>query len=132
MRVVLDTNVVMSGIYFGGQPAAILTGAAQRRCELVASTVILDEYLAVNERLSRSYADAADAALLSLIVDSVTIVTPTELSEQICDDPDDDIFFACALAARSVVVSGDRALRRASGYQAVEVLSPRSFLARFG
>ena len=48
----------------------------------------------------------------------------------VCDDPDDDKFFACALASGSnlSVVSGDRHLLRVSGYQNIEVLKPRDFL----
>jgi predicted nucleic acid-binding protein len=53
------------------------------------------------------------------------------LPELVCDDPDDDKFFACALASGSdLIVSGDRHLLAKSGYQKVEVLRPREFLER--
>jgi len=45
-------------------------------------------------------------------------------------DPDDDKFMRCARAAGAVVVSGDRDLLEASGWSAVEVLTPRGFPER--
>jgi predicted nucleic acid-binding protein len=55
MRVVLDTNVLVSGIFFTGPPATILAAWASRRFELVASVEVLAEYRRVGARLgSRS------------------------------------------------------------------------------
>jgi predicted nucleic acid-binding protein len=49
-----------------------------------------------------------------------------------CDDRDDVKFLACAISGKATcVVSGDRALLRASGYERIEVLTPRSFVKRF-
>lgn len=54
----------------------------------------------------------------------MTIVT-------VCTDSTDDMFLACAIAGDSrVVVSGDKALLRTSGYRGIEVLTPRAFLSR--
>jgi predicted nucleic acid-binding protein len=50
----------------------------------------------------------------------------------VCDDEDDVKFLACAIAGRAFcVVSGDRALLRASGSEGIEVVTPRNFLTRF-
>jgi predicted nucleic acid-binding protein len=69
--------------------------------------------------------------LLTLLAVHSEVVEPQELDEQVCDDPDDDKFLACALAAgASVVVSGDKHLRRVSGWGGIEVLSPRQFTGR--
>ncbi|MBK6848406.1 MAG: PIN domain-containing protein [Proteobacteria bacterium] len=57
------------------------------------------------------------------------LVDPIDLGEAVCEDPDDDKFLACALAARAkVVVSGDRHLLQVSGYRGVEVVRPRALL----
>jgi len=49
-----------------------------------------------------------------------------------CDDEDDVKFLACAISGRATcVVSGDRALLRASGHEGIEVVTPRDFLSRF-
>lgn len=56
---------------------------------------------------------------------------PIPVPVSACDDPDDLKFLACALGGgASLVVSGDRALLRASGFQGVEVVTPRDFVRR--
>ena len=52
MRVVLDTNVLVSGVFFSGLPRRILEAWRDRRVELVVSLEILEEYRRVGERLS--------------------------------------------------------------------------------
>ena len=60
------------------------------------------------------------------------IVEPIALPTDACDDEDDVKFLACAVAGKaSCVVSGDRALLRASGYEGIEVITPRQFLTAF-
>ncbi len=57
---------------------------------------------------------------------------PVKLEESVCEDPDDDKFFACTLASGSrVIISGDKHLLRVSGYEGIEVLKPREFVDRF-
>ena len=61
-----------------------------------------------------------------------TVVDAPPLPESVCDDPDDDMFLACAIASGAeIVVTGDRALLRASGYGGVEVLSPQTFVDHY-
>ena len=60
MRVVLDTNVLVSGIFFTGSPAQVLAAWAGGRFELLASVEILAEYRRVGTRLGSKYA-AVDA-----------------------------------------------------------------------
>jgi predicted nucleic acid-binding protein len=61
----------------------------------------------------------------------VRVVLDTNVVIPVSDDPDDDMFLAVALASQSeVVVSGDRDLRRVSGWRGIEVLTPRQFIDR--
>jgi hypothetical protein len=55
MRVVLDTNVLMSGIFFGGEPGKILNAWRAGEIVLVASAEIVEEYIATAEALSARY-----------------------------------------------------------------------------
>jgi len=67
--------------------------------------------------------------LLILLAASCEFVDPVPLPQQLCTDRDDDKFIACALAAHCpVIVSGDRALLRLSGYGGIAVLRPRDFV----
>ena len=55
MRVILDTNVLISGIFFKGPPHNILRAWRDKRCELIVSEEIFQEYINVCERLQDKY-----------------------------------------------------------------------------
>lgn len=59
MKVVLDTNVLASGIFWGGAPLKILTLWKQEKIQVLASEAILDEYLKTIKRISQKI-DRAD------------------------------------------------------------------------
>ena len=70
--------------------------------------------------------------ILDTLVQNAEIVPGTALPEPVCDDPDDDKFLACALAARAdLIVSGDKKLLAVSGYEDVAVTTPREFADRW-
>ena len=96
------------------------------------SPEILGEYEATGQRLAADFPGVDLDSLIALVAKEGTVVQAPPLPEAVCDDPDDDIFLACAIASSAeIVVSGDRALLRASGYGGVEVLSPRTFVDRY-
>ncbi|MGH2371904.1 MAG: putative toxin-antitoxin system toxin component, PIN family [bacterium] len=129
MKVVLDTNVLISGIFFSGPPAGILAAWAGGRFELVASVEVLAEYRRVAERLHKKFSSIDINAILDLVTRETRIVEPVPVPVSACDDPDDLKFLACALAGgASFIVTGDRALLRASGFQGLAVVTPREFL----
>ena len=132
LRVVLDTNVLLSGIFFGGLPARILTGWQSGQLELLVSPAIVSEYRRAGAALAARYSpvNAPLEAILMLVVRTATMVAAPELPEQVSTDPDDDKFLACAVAASAVVLSGDKHLRRVSGWRGIEVLTPRQFADR--
>ena len=132
MRIVLDTNVLMSGIFFAGPPALILAAWAEGRLELLATVEILAEYRRVGSRLSKKYASVDVDPVLDLVVRESRILEPFPVPADACDDKDDIKFLACAISGHATcVVSGDRALLRASGHEGIEVVTPRDFLTRF-
>lgn len=79
--------------------------------------------------LSDRHEGADIESLLTLLAIHSELVDAPDLPEPVCEDPDDDKFLACALAAGvQVVVSGDRHLLRVSGWSGIEVLTPRQFV----
>ena len=66
------------------------------------------------------------------IIRESRIVEPVPVLSGACDDEDDVKFLACAISGNATcVVSGDRALLRASGHEGIEVVTPRDFVTRF-
>ena len=129
MRVVLDTNVLVSGIFFSGVPGRVLEAWADERFELVLSPAIFDEYLRTCARLAASRAGLEYEAVLATIVGHGTLVADTDLGEAITVDPDDDKFMLCARDYGAIVVSGDKHLLIASGWEEVRVMRPSNFLS---
>jgi putative PIN family toxin of toxin-antitoxin system len=131
MRIVLDTNVLMSGIFFSGPPHRILQAWRDGKVQLAVCLEILAEYRQVALRLSRRYKGIDIASLLDLIAVHSHLVQTAPLVSPICDDPKDDIFLACALAAGTrIIVSGDRHLLGVSGWAGLQVLRPQAFVER--
>jgi putative PIN family toxin of toxin-antitoxin system len=132
VRIVLDTNVFISGVFFSGPPYEILKAWRDGRVTIVASAEILEEYRRVGDELSEQFPGVDLKPFLALLAVEAEIILAPELTERVCEDPDDDKFLACALAGRcKIVVSGDKQLRKTSGYRGVEVVSPRKFLNRY-
>jgi len=130
----VDTNVLVSGLVFGGLPGRILTAWSAGAFELVVSPEILDEYRRVGQELARGRAPLEQAldALLALIAVHAIVVSAPRLAPGVCEDPDDDKFLSAALAGgATVVVSGDKHLHGVSGWQGITVLRPRGFAEQY-
>jgi len=132
VKVVLDTNVFVSGVFFSGPPYQILQAWRAGRIELSVSHAILAEYHRVGKILAEDHPDVDLNPILEFLAQNAEVVTAPPLPKQVCEDPDDDKFLACALAGRNkVIVSGDKHLLDVSGYQKIEVLKPRKFVTKY-
>ena len=120
VRVVLDTNVFVSGVFFTGPPYRIH------------SPPILEEYKRVGETLASQFPDIDLERFFYLLMLNAEVVPSQRLAEPVCTDPDDDKFLACALTSGAkYVISGDKHLLDASGYKGLEVISPRRFVDHY-
>ncbi|MBK6798770.1 MAG: putative toxin-antitoxin system toxin component, PIN family [Acidobacteria bacterium] len=128
MRVVADTNVIISGIFWRGAPRAVLDAARDGRIEMFTSAILLAELEDVlsrpkfAERLTCVEATPRDIVLgyASLAY----LVEPAMIEPVIEADPDDDQVLACAVAAKAgIIVSGDSHLLNMKKYNAIEVIS---------
>ncbi|MEI6263436.1 MAG: putative toxin-antitoxin system toxin component, PIN family [Deltaproteobacteria bacterium] len=132
MKVVIDTNVFVSGIFFTGPPYQILESWRDGRLQPVISQEIDDEYRSVGAALSRQYPAIDTIPIFEFVSKNMKMIIAPDLPEPICVDPDDDKFIACALAAGcKIIVSGDKHLLNVSGFCGIQVLKPRDFVDRF-
>lgn len=133
-RVILDTNVLLSGIFFGGVPGRLLTAWQDDRLALVLSPAILAEYHEAGAVLAARYTaiTAPLDSILTQLAHTATIVDAPALAERVSADPDDDKFLACAIAARTpLIVSGDKHLRHVSGWSGITIVTPRQCVDRY-
>ena len=132
MRIILDTNVFVSGVFFTGPPYEILKGWRDGKWQLVISPEILDEYRRVGESLAEQFPGIDLGPTLELVTVKAAMFSAQSFQEPVCADPDDDKFLACALASKSkVIVSGDKHLLQVSGFREIKVLKPREFVDEY-
>ncbi len=132
MRVILDTNVFIYGVFFSGPPYRILEAWRDGKLQLVASQEILEEYQRVGETLAEQFPGVNLQPIIDLVTTNAEVFPNQVLPESLCEDPDDDKFIACALAGRCrVIVSGDRHLLKVSGFRGLTVMSPRRFIDEY-
>ncbi len=134
MRVVLDTNIWVSGMLWRGQPWKLLRLAEARRVEPCMAPEMLAElaevlgYERFQSRIEQLQLETAElvayAASLSTFFDAPAgppIITA---------DPDDDVFLRCATVAGAVyVVSGDRHLLALKAHSGISIVTVQDFLA---
>jgi len=132
VKVILDTNVFVSGVFFSGPPYQILKAWRDGRIQLVASPDILDEYQRVGKILAEEFPGINLDPVLDFVIQQADIYAAIVLPEAVSADPDDDKFIACALASGStIIISGDKHLLNVSGYQQIEILKPRDFVVKY-
>ena len=135
MKIVLDTNVLMSALFFGGKPLRILDAWEAKTFGLLITQDILSEYTTVAENLGKKY-KSIDLTEVIHAIDILAIhsdIIPAVYTDQpICEDPDDDKFILCALSGGAAcIVSGDSHLLSKSGYGGIKVLKPNDFLKTY-
>jgi putative PIN family toxin of toxin-antitoxin system len=132
MRIVLDTNVFISGIFFTGPPFQILKAWRDGRVQLLVSPAILDEYQRIGAELALRFRDVDVRPFLDLLTIQAEIVLAPALPSVIHDDPSDDKFLEAALAGKApYIISGDKHLLKLSVFQGIPILKPRDFVQRY-
>lgn len=134
MRVVLDTNVVVSGFLWGGVPRQLLQAAREKKLLLYTSAPLLLELADILGHAKFSHKLAAAQLSVDQLVERyallTTVVHPAAISPVILDDPDDDQVLACALAAKAeLIVSGDRHLLDLKEHQGIRVVTAAEAVA---
>ena len=129
MKVVLDTNVIISAVFWGGPPRRVLEACVDGRLSLMCSMEILDEYVRVLSDPVFGAKPTETTYWTELLLQLADFVVPATIEQVIPDDPADKMFLACALAGEAAaIVSGDKHLLRLGSYQGIPILSPREFL----
>jgi len=126
MRVVLDTNLIISGSLWHGPPAQLIDLARDGAIEIFTSAAILSELAATLSRAKFEKRIAAAAfslpQLLSRYADLCTLVEPSALP-RLAPDPDDDVVIATAIAAQAdFLITGDKPLLFVATYEGGQII----------
>lgn len=127
-RVVLDTNVIVSGLLFGGIPQAIVQAALSESFDLAISPSLLDELERVLKTKFPHRWEAIQDTLEALR-EIASSVTPSEEVTRISEDPADNRVLECAISAHAdAIISGDKHLLVLKRFRGIPILSPTAFL----
>lgn len=129
MKVVVDTNVIISAIFWPGESRECLTLWAKRRFHLAVTLPILREYRDVAGRTARRIQRVNPEPWLSWIESKARVYEPADTGKQRSRDADDDAFLACALASGAkVIISKDGDLLDLEKPFGIRIVTPREFL----
>ena len=128
MRLVLDTNTVVSALLWRGTPHDLVNTARARPIALFTSPILLAELEDVLTRKKMAKAVATSGIspdqLMQRYRRLVTVIHPAPIPPTVLTDPDDDHVLACALAAKAdLIVSGDRDLLTLKSFREIPIVT---------
>jgi uncharacterized protein len=135
-KVVLDTNVLISGVIALGYSASIIDAARREEIQLVTSTHLLEEFSDVISRrhITRKYPKATENAetLLDFLRAFAILASGIPDEQAVSPDRDDDFVLACALEKKvDCIVSGDPHLLGLKVYKGISILTPKEFVEKY-
>jgi len=130
-RIVLDTNVLISAIVFGGRPRDVLEKVIAGRFTMAISVEMLAEFQGVLEGKKFRYPSDIVRTIVHELLAVSELVRPRMKVEQIKADPADNRILECALeSGAACIVTGDRHLLELGRFEGIPILDAAVFLAR--
>ncbi|OJI09319.1 putative toxin-antitoxin system toxin component, PIN family [candidate division WWE3 bacterium CG09_land_8_20_14_0_10_39_24] len=129
IKAVLDTNVYISAIIFGGNPRAIIELCINNMVDTYTSSLIL---LEIAKKLQSKFLwNRTDVALaIKTISKTSKVIVPQQKFNVVNEDPTDNKIIECAVAASaSFIVTGDRHLLSLEKFKGIKIVSPKDFLS---
>ena len=131
VRAVLDTNVIISAIIFGGKPRQLIYTIHEGKFDAFTSKDIIDEVLEILE-VKFEYPQNKLITVENELTSIIELVEPGLKLSAIKDDTDDDKIIECAVAAEAdYIVSGDKHLLSYGKYGNIEIIKAADFLELF-
>ena len=128
-KVVIDTNVFISAFGWDGKPEAVLSLMEQRKVVNCITNDIYSELQRVVAYPKLKFSPTLQVNILEFVFSWSRFVKPKETVPVIADDPDDDKFLACAVAANAAaIISGDPHLLALASYRNIPIMTPAQFL----
>ena len=131
MKIVIDTNILISAVFFGGVPRKVIDLVIDEKISACMNEEILSEYEDTAFRMNAKCNRHINQEIFDRFLNAVEVVG-TETVVDICRDPDDNKFIACAVDAKAIyIVSGDKDLLTVGNYDEIEIVTATDFYERY-
>lgn len=129
IQVVLDTNVIISGLIFFGPPRLVLKHVIEGDIILCISEEIINEVKGVLEEKKFNYPPEITAIIRRELISISKLINPRKKLKIIEKDPKDNMVLECALEGQvDYIVSGDTHLLELKRFQDITIVKPSDFI----
>ena len=130
MRILIDTNILISGLFFNGLPKKILS-ELDEEFKICVNEKIVEEYQKnIDKKISNPRYNFDEKLREKFFRSLQSFEMKSDL--KICRDPDDDKFINCAIDAKAIyIVSGDNDLLTIKNFAEIEIVTAREFYEKF-
>jgi putative PIN family toxin of toxin-antitoxin system len=129
IKTVIDTNVIVSAIFFKGKPRQVLESALKGYIKIYITEDIILELKDVLHKNKFNLSSELIENIISELISLAEWVEPSEHFHVIENDPSDNIFLDCALAGKvEYIISGDKHLLEIEKWQNIEIVNPDKLL----
>ncbi len=131
MKIVIDTNILISGVFFGGFPRKILSAVVSEQITACATTEIINEYEEIIQEMIRRKQGHLNKNILQPFIQLTDIIEPIS-KIKLSRDPEDDKFLICAKDAHALyIISGDKDLLILKQYENIQIITAKDFCEKY-
>ena len=131
MKIVIDTNVLISAAFFGGIPRKVIDLVIKKNVTAYTNAEILAEYEETAIDMTLKKKGHINQDIFDQFIEKIKLIDAAAVVD-VCRDPDDNKFIACAVDAKAIyVVSGDKDLLTVKNYNEIEIVTAKEFYERY-
>jgi len=130
MRILIDTNILISGLFFNGLPKKLLSELDEEFKICVNEKIVAEYEKNIDKKISNPRYNLDEKLREKFFGSLQNFEMKSDL--KICRDPDDDKFINCAIDAKAIyIVSGDNDLLTIKNFAGIEIVTAREFYEKF-
>jgi len=134
MRIVLDTNVLVSATFWSGDSLRIMELVADKKVKLIICLSIISECMKIinsDEILyKKTQKKLSDKKIVRAVIQETSVImVPTKKLSIVKEDPDDNKIIGCALSGKAdYIITKDNHLLKIKNYKGIKIVTPKEFL----
>ena len=129
MLIVLDTNVIVSGVLWGGKPGQLLQACIEEKVINHTSPDIIKELERVLNYSKFQLTEGEIIKIVNLVLNVSKVIRPEGKIEVVDEDPGDNKYLECAVASKSnYIVSGDKHLLKLGTFGKIKIVKPSEMI----